>query len=144
MKVYADTSFLASLYLRDINSPAALAWVRPHGRALVFTALQRHELRNAIHLTVFRGGAAGPDALAALAKIDRDVADGKLDACAPDWGDVFHEAERLGDILTARHGLRSLDLLHLGAARSLGARTILTFDQHQQAAARAAGFQTGP
>lgn len=144
MKFYADTSFLASLYLRDANCPAALAWSRQHRQALAFTALHRHELRNAVWLAVFRGLIGETTARGALADIERDAAEGWLDTFSLDWNDACHEAERIADAHTARLGLRSLDLLHLGAARSMGAKTILSFDQRQLAAARVVGFLTGP
>lgn len=144
MKFYADTSFLASLYLRDANSPAALAWSRRHRPTLAFTSLHRHELRNAVWLAVFRGLIGESVARGVLADIEKDAGEGRLDAFSLDWSDACREAERIADAHTARLGLRSLDLLHLGAARSMGARTLLSFDQRQLAAARAAGFQTGP
>jgi predicted nucleic acid-binding protein len=144
MSAYPDTSFLMSLYVRDGNSTAALAWAQAGRRSLPFTPLHRHELRNAVLLAVFRGWFGETTAHHVLADIDADVAAGSLAPTPLDWHDALRDAERIGDVHTARHGLRSLDLLHLGAARSLGARTILTFDQRQAAAARAAGFQVGP
>ena len=143
MSVYVDTSFLGSLYLRDANSPAAFAWLKSHPRALAFTPLHRHELRNAIWLAAFRGLIPEPTARSALAEIERDVAAGSLHATPIAWADALHESERLGDMHTARLGVRSLDLLHLGVARTLGAKTLLTFDQRQLAAAKAAGFHLG-
>lgn len=144
MTFYADTSFLGSLYLRDGNSAAALAWVGARRRSLPFTPLHRLELRNALRLAVFRSLVSEAVAHQALAEAEQDAQAGDLEAVALDWHEALQAAERIGSKHTSRHGLRSLDLLHLGVAHSLGLKTILTFDQRQQAAARAAGFLIGP
>ena len=144
MSDYADTSFLGSLYLRDANSAAAFGWLRTHRRPLVFTPLHRHELRNAILLAAFRGLVPESAARGALAEVERDAHSGNLLVTPLAWAEALHEAERLGDAHTPRLGVRSLDLLHLGAARSLGANTLVTFDQRQLAAAKAAGFHVAP
>jgi hypothetical protein len=141
---YADTSFLASLYLHDANTPSAFDWMRVRSRPLVFTALHRHELRNAVWQAAFQRRITVELANRALADIEQDIAVGRLDPFPLDWGDACREAERIGDAHTAHLGIRSLDLLHLGAARSMRAKTILSFDQRQLAVAKAVGFQTGP
>ena len=144
MRVYADTSFLFALMLRDANSAAAGAYLRTHRQPLPFTDLQRFELRNALRLAVFRYNADPVAAKAALAQIERDLEAGDLVETPLSWTDALQEADRIGEKHTATLGVRTIDLLHVGAALSLGAKDFLTFDTRQLACAKAAGFRVGP
>jgi len=54
MRVYADSSFLASCYLVDANTPRAKAFLFEHHGPPPFTALHELEVRNALRLGVFR------------------------------------------------------------------------------------------
>ena len=52
MVVYADTSFLFSLYAQDANTVQAARIGGSLNAPLVLTPLQRYELRNAFRLAV--------------------------------------------------------------------------------------------
>jgi hypothetical protein len=54
MRVYADSSFLVSCYLVDVNTPRAKGFLSEHDSPLPFTALHELEVRNALRLGVFR------------------------------------------------------------------------------------------
>jgi hypothetical protein len=144
MIVYADTSFFASLYLRDTHLAAARSYLAAHRDAVAFTGLQRYELRNAIRLAVFRRLVTVSAARNALTEIDRDVSAGNLDETPLVWTDVLQAAEQVGEKHTARLGVRALDLLHVAAAVTLGAKAFLTFAGRQHALAKAAGLRVGP
>lgn len=138
--VYADTSFLFSLYLRDDNTAAATAYISRHEPALIFTLWQRCELRNAVRLAVARGNTTPDFARQALADIAADAAAGDLVATNLVWPDLFTTAETLSDTHTASMGVRTLDLLHVAAALNLGASTFVSFDSRQFALAQATGL----
>ena len=144
MRAYADTSFLFALMLQDTNSAAAAAYLRTHRQPLLFGPLQRCELRNALRLAVFRGRAAPAAAKDALAQIERGLESGNLVDVPLAWTEALHEADRVGEKYTATLGVRTMDLLHVGAALSLGANEFLTFDARQYACAKAAGRRGGP
>ena len=57
---------------------------------------------------------------------------------------MLQVADELGDKYTRTLGVRALDLLHVGAARALGARVFLTFNVRQHALAKAVGLRVGP
>ena len=57
MRAYADTSVLFSAYASDANTARAQALIPTLTVRLVFTALHRLELRNALALAIFRGKA---------------------------------------------------------------------------------------
>mgnify|MGYP006286233727 FL=1 len=139
---YADTSFLCSLYLRDANTAAATRHVIRHKPALALTLWQRCELRNAVRLSVARGNVTAVAAEQALADIEGDAAAGDLVAVDLVWPDVFAKAEALSAAHTTRLAIRTLDLVHVAAALTLGTRTFLTCDVRQLALADAAGLQT--
>jgi predicted nucleic acid-binding protein len=144
MRAYADTSFLFSLILRDSNSPAASDYLRTHRQALPLTPFLRCELKNSLRLAIFRRNATPENVQAALRQIDLDVAAGNWIETPEVWPDILDEAERLGRSHTATVGVRTLDLVHLGEAVTLGLREFLSFDVRQRACAKAAGFRVGP
>lgn len=139
--VYADTSFLCSLYLRDANTAAVTAYVTKHNPALAFTLWQRCELRNAIRLAVARGNATAVASQQALVDINHDAAAGDLVEVALVWPTVFSTAETLSATHTMNLAVRTLDLLHVAAALTLAAKTFLTCDGRQLAPVGAAGIQ---
>jgi len=144
MTAYADTSFLFALYLREANTPLVREYLGKHRRALVFTSLQRYELRNAFRLAVFRRYTDDAAADAARARMELDCLSGNLDDTSLIWPDVLAAADALGDRHTRQLGVRALDLLHVGAATVLGVKTFLTFDIRQHALAKVAGLKVGP
>ena len=82
LSVYADTSFLASLYLRDTHLAVARSYLATHRAAIAFTSLQRFELRNAIRLAVFRNLVTASSAKNALSGTKRgQAADIDIDRC---------------------------------------------------------------
>ncbi len=139
--VYADTSFLFSLVLHDANTARAVAHLTSKPAPLVLTAWQRCEWHNAIRLSVWRGHCAAAEANRALAKIEEDIAAGNLIETPLIWPDVMALAEKLSAKHTTTLGVRSLDLLHVAAAMSVGAKRFLTCDGRQLALARAAGLR---
>lgn len=138
--IYADTSFLFSLYLHDANTAAAMAHLKNHRASFALTIWQQCELRNAIRLSVWRGNAAVADANRAQEKITADIANGNLIDTPLIWPDLLSSAEALSAKHTMTIGVRTLDLLHVAAAAGLKAKQFLTCDGRQLALARVAGL----
>ena len=141
MKTYADTSFLARLYLTQSDSQKALAFMRDFRDPLPFTPLHRHELRNALRLAVFRKEIDAERRKAAFQDIESDLQDGILAHVPIAWTNAFREAEQLGNDHTETLGVRGVDLLHVGIAQALVTKEFLTFDSRQAELAKAAGFK---
>ena len=144
MKTYANTSFLARIYLTQSDSPKALALMRGFRDPLPFTPLHRHELRNALRLAVFRKEIDAVRRKLAFQDIESDLEDGILAHTPIPWTDAFRDAENLGAAHTEDMGVRAIDLLHAGIALTLGAKEFLTFDIRQAAFAKAAGLKVKP
>ena len=144
MVAYADSSFLFSLYAQDANTPRAAELAAAFNGALIFTPLQRFELRNALRLSVFRGDISEGDCQRLLEQIEADIKTGALTELPVSWAEVYAEAEALSAAHTRKTGTRALDVLHIAAAASLGAKTFYTFDARQKALAAKAGMKVRP
>ncbi len=144
MSAYPDAGFLVSLYTRDAHSPLAAACVQAATEPLPFTPLHRLEIRNAIRLRVFRKEITAVERAAAIAEIEADLDSGVLVHVPLAWTDALREAERLSAAHTEAIGCRSLDILHVATALTLGARQLFSFDTHQRKLAAAAGLKVRP
>jgi predicted nucleic acid-binding protein len=141
--VYADTSFLVSLYVQDANTARAVAAVESGATPLVFTPLIRHELRNALRLCVFRRQISTAQRESALHDIDADAEAGVLHITPVDWPKVFAHAETLGRKHSEALGTRGMDILHVACALALRAKRFATFDDRQRQLAELAGLEVG-
>ena len=144
MSYYADSSFLVSCYLLDANTPRAKNYLRRLGAPLVFTSLQALEVGNAFELGVFRGLFSAADAASARANLAQDLRTGRLVKTAVNWPLVFRVASALSKRHSATTGTRSLDILHVAAAKSLRAAEFISFDSRQRLLATALGLRVAP
>ena len=107
----------------------------------MLTHLHRVELTTAWHLKVFRKEIR----LAVVAQALRDLADdveaGVWETPRYDLMDVHAHAEALARQHAAALGTRTLDVLHVAAAVSLGATAFVTGDRRQASLADAAGLR---
>src|SRR5437870_1596362 len=144
MPVYADTSFLCSYFLPDARSRLALATVRSLNGPMIFTALHRLELKNAFALAVFRANITPHQAVAAWQDVGSDLHAGCLLPGRLNWYSVLRQAAILSAQHTPTTGCRSLDVLHVAAARQLRAQEFLSFDSRQRALAQLFGLLVKP
>ncbi len=135
--IYADPSFLMSLYGWDDNTDIAQeTYGADARRPLVFTPWQRFEVRNAIRMTVHRLKRAGQVVPFApgniLKRLEGDLATGLLKHQEPDWRDTLRLAEELSRDHTEAIGCAAVDLWHVSAAAVLRVDTFWTFDSDQR------------
>ncbi len=142
MNAYPDTSFLGSLYLGDAHAPAADRAMHRLRPTMILTPFHAVELTNAIQLLVFRKLITVAQAVAAQRKFEENLT--VLGPFRSLPADAFGRAVDLAKRHTARHGARSLDILHVATAVSLGAEAFLTFDIRQRKLARAEGLRVVP
>jgi predicted nucleic acid-binding protein len=135
LKIYAEPSFLASLYIPDVNSSAALHTMRISTGDLLITALGELEVINAFGLRVFRREAPQAAAQSALANFEKDLREGTLQIRELS-DEVFERARQLSRQTTPKLGTRAADLLHVAAAIEFGAEYLFSFDQKQRKLAR--------
>lgn len=139
--VYADTSFLVSLYVQDANTAHAVAAVESGAAPLIFTPLIRHELRNALRLCVFRRQITAAQRESALHDMEADAEAGVLHLAPVDWPKAFTHAERLGRTHSEALGTRGMDILHVACALAMRAKRFATFDERQRQLAELAGLE---
>lgn len=144
MVTYADTSFLFSLYAQDANTAQAGRIASLLDSPLAITPLQRHELRNAFRLSVFRGDMTTGQCQTLLDTFENDTKTGALSETPVAWAEVYAEAEALSAAHTKKLGTRALDVMHVAAAAALGAKGFLTFDSRQKTLALKAGMNVKP
>ncbi|HXR08522.1 MAG TPA: type II toxin-antitoxin system VapC family toxin [Candidatus Acidoferrum sp.] len=144
MVAFADTGFIASLYLKESTSAQARAAIQASPAPLPLTPLAMLELRNAFNRSVQRQRITAAQRDALWQDVEADIASGFL-VPTPVASDELHKkARQLSDRHTPTLGTRSLDLLHLAAALHLGAREFFSFDDRQRKAAASEGLKVKP
>lgn len=142
MIVYADTSFLVSLYGSDADSAAATAAAQRQPLFLL-APYGETEFLNAIELRVFREEWTRNEARVVHEKFLQHVAAGMLhtETLPPE---VWKEALNLSRRYTATVGIRSLELLHVASARILKPDAFCSFAKQQCKLAKALGLRLAP
>jgi predicted nucleic acid-binding protein len=142
--VFADSSFILSLYLWDAGNGRALKIAQGFHEPFPLTPLLVLEMRNAVNLRVQRGELDSAERNALWRTFEADLAGRAFIPTPIPVSENYRLARELSDRHTPHFGTRSLDLLHLAAAQILGAREFLTFDEKQAKAARAEGLNVRP
>jgi len=146
MTTFPDTSFLCSLYRREVFSPRANAHMAQRGIALPISSLlllefrQSLRLQSRLHCTDTTKGFPRPQAHHMLKDLQSDVRSRVLEVVLVDWSDVHQIAEHLSACCTESNGHRLADILHVATALHLGASEFLTFDANQKRLAEAEGM----
>jgi predicted nucleic acid-binding protein len=131
LKIYADSSFLVSLYSADANWVAASRIMGTSAGECLVSTLGELEVVNAFGLRVFRKEVSATQAQSSVIDFERDLSDGILQLRGlPER--VFERARQLSQQTTAKHGTRTADLLHVAAALELGADYLYSFDRQQR------------
>lgn len=131
MKIYADPSFIVSLYSPDANSPAAAHAMHASSGDRFLTTFGELEVINAMGLRIFRKEVSPAQAQSSLLEFENDLRDGVFQLRGlPD--SILERARQLSRQTTSKLGTRTADLLHVAAALELGADSLYTFDHHQR------------
>ena len=140
MTVYADSSFLVSLYVTDSRSVNSRSQVLS-ASSLWFTPLHNAEWAHAIGQHQFRGKLDLHEAQEMYRQLEGDISCGV-------WiqTPVPEHAFELGADFARRYGsklgVRTLDSLHVACALELKAERFWTFDERQAKLAREEGLKT--
>ena len=139
MTTYIDTSALVPVYVPERFSHAARAAIRNAGQ-IPFTALHRLEVANAFELLVGRALMTRDECRAVHAQLRDDLEHQRLLAVALDLELVFAEAAELSRLYAAKLLTRSLDVLHVAAARAARCSSFVSADDRQLTLAKAGGL----
>jgi predicted nucleic acid-binding protein len=144
MVAFADTGFIASLYLEESTSKAADAALGTKRVPLPLTPLAALELRNAFNRAVQRQRITAAQRDALWQDVEADIASGFLVLTPVPADELHHKARQLSDRYTPTLGTRSLDLLRVAAALVLEAKVFFSFDDRQRKAAASEGLKVKP
>lgn len=131
MRIYADTSFVVSLYSPDANSLTAARTMEASKGEHILTPFVELELTNALQLRIFRKELSANQVKSALEAFESDLRS-RLFYLVVFPEQTFERALKLSMQTTATLGTRAADLLHVAAALELQADCLYSFDQQQR------------
>lgn len=146
MNALPDTSFLCSIYRRQIHTPKALAFMArlngplPVSSLLVLEFRQSCRLQARLHAVDRTKGFGRQQSAQMLRDLESDLRQGVLAVEPVDWSLVHQLAETLSAKHTETGGHRLQDILHVATALHLGKAEFLTFDAPQKRLAEAEGM----
>jgi predicted nucleic acid-binding protein len=140
VSTYADTSVLLSLQVADMNAREAFRLIE-QSDGLVWTPWQRVEFNNALRALLYRKQVTSAQFAGVEMSMRTLVESGHLKPCPLPAYSLWQEAEKLSITHTAAMGVRTLDLLHVAAARVLRCTSFVTFDTRQTKLAEASGLR---
>jgi predicted nucleic acid-binding protein len=139
LSVYADPSFLVSLYVTDQHSPISRQSILS-APGLWFTPLHGAEWAHAVAQHVFRGKFSAAEANQLYRQLGQDKSAGIwAESGLPEK--AFDLCADLGRRFGPKLGVRTLDTLHVACAVELKARQFWTFDDRQAKLAKAVGLK---
>ena len=142
--VFADTSFLISLYGQDVNTSTANQQLEARSGPIHLCNINEFEFANALRLLVFRGKITPASAQAQMQAYESDKRAGKLLFKTQDANAVLTRAGQISATHTEYGGHRAYDILQVAAGLLLGATEFWNFDGKQRALAHAEGLKVGP
>ncbi len=132
MMIYFDTSTLIKIYVREVNSSAAVKILQASKSPVPFSHLVELELRTAIRLKHGRGEITAAEQRAVLQTLESDFAQGVLARPDYDLDSVYRRAEALSAKHAAGTLARSADIWHVAAALEIGCNAFASFDGRQR------------
>ncbi len=140
MSIYADASFLVSLYTRDSHSLRAQKLLTHTTPPLTTTDLGQLEITNALCQRVYRKDLSKDAVDEALGYFHQTISEGVL-LVRPVTSAAFSMAFALARKHTPSMSTSALDILHVACAMSLGIDAFYTFDRKQSNLAAAVGLK---
>jgi len=139
--LYADTSIIVKLYIKEKHSLEVANWLRKNNKAIPLTRFHELEFTNAIFLKQFRMEITENQIRLTLAKFSEHKTRGVYYYPQINWTDTLNLAIDLAHNNTANTGSRSLDIIHVASALALKANRFLTLDDRQSELASMVGLK---
>jgi predicted nucleic acid-binding protein len=139
--IYVDTSVIVKLYVREAYSLEVSDWIRSNNQSIPLTPLHELELINALELKCFRNEMSGEEVETILTNVGKHEIKGVFHRPQINWADAFVLAMDLSKKHTEKTGSRSLDIMHVATALTIGADRFLTLDERQSKLALIAGLR---
>jgi predicted nucleic acid-binding protein len=130
--IFADTSFLVSYFGQDTNGRAAAKWWHSTNEDLIVSRLVLIETENSLRTLHLDGGCSWDDGLWAVERLARTVVGGLILVREPRIKQLYAEARRLSLWHSESKRYGAVDIIHVAAAKILGATHFVSFDQRQR------------
>ncbi len=140
--VYLDTSVIVKMYIKELYSRETSDWIRANNEAIPKTIFHELEFTNAIRLKQFRNEMGNKEAGIIFQQFSQHEKERIFYRPQINWSDAFARSLELSKTHTRTLGSRSLDVVHVASALTMGANRFFTFDEKQSQLASAAGLQT--
>jgi len=140
--LYIDTSGIVKLYIKEKDSRKTINKIRENDKPIPLTPIHDLEFTNAINLKLFRKELREDEAEMLFDRFSEHEKKGVFHRPQINWPDAMTHAVTLSKRYTPALGSRSLDLMHVALALTIGADRFLTFDRKQSKLASAAGLKT--
>jgi len=140
LRIYVDTSVIVKLYFKEPKSRKTASWIKETNEALPLTPFHELEFVNALQLKRFRNEIDHVDVERILSELKDHEHRGVFYRPAIDWSEVFAGALAISQRHTHGIGARSMDIVHVSLALSIGAERFITLDRRQSALAEAEGM----
>ena len=144
MSHYADTGFITSLFLQESTSAAAWKVAEGLDSPLPLIPLAELEFRNSLNLAIVRGRINTAERDRLWRQFEAQISAGFFMKTTVPSMELYAMAQELSDRHTLKLATRSLDLLHVAAAKLLEARQFFSFDERQRKAATTEGLKVKP
>jgi predicted nucleic acid-binding protein len=129
------------MYFKEEYSKDASRWLKENNEAIPLTSFHELELINAIHLKQFRTEITSDETRLIMSRFEEHEINGIYYRPMLDWSAIFIHAIELSKKHSASIGSRSLDILHVASALSIGADRFLTLEDRQTRLAALAGLR---
>jgi len=139
---YFDTGVVLKLVIEEPLSGKVLAFVRKRNLPVPFSRLLEVETENALHGLHFRKEITARQLTGARNLVSEMVRSGRLLSVELSLDRIARETLSLVPLVTVKTGCRTLDLMHVAAAKLLKADNFVSTDRRQLAAARLCGLRT--
>jgi predicted nucleic acid-binding protein len=140
--ISCDTSFLFSVYGNDANTSRAHEHLKKARASIVVSAYNGFELENALRLAEFRKLITSGDGERLIEQYRQDIDDGRIVEYPCNLAETIKKAHQLSASHTVERGHRGFDILHVAAAKEIGATDFLTFDRNQSRLAQVVNLKT--
>ncbi|MFA6292653.1 MAG: type II toxin-antitoxin system VapC family toxin [Victivallales bacterium] len=138
--IYFDTSLLVKIYVPENGTGEIVSFIEKNNSVLYLNQIQELELANALSLKLFRKEISKTQYAHIKSKLAKDLSLNRIRRVMLNWIDVMNSAVLLSEKHTSVFGCRTLDILHVAAARQNNFRHFLTNDPRQMMLAEKAGM----
>lgn len=143
--IYCDSSFLLALSIRgEVFTPIAAKIASDFTEAIPLIGIAEVEWKTRIHRGLGDGSLTMNQHALLLRQIEDDVADGILVRKSLITAEYLDCALKLSKNHAVKIPIRSLDILHVAAAKLLRCKKFASFDKRQRELAAAEKFQLLP